>query len=68
MKQILTLTVNTGQDMFSREIYYYWPQIQLTKLLVNHRFSFAEWKYVVLFISNNYYIYIFEEIFWNICN
>jgi len=29
-------TVNTGQIMFSGEIYYYWPQIQLVK----HRLLF----------------------------
>jgi len=31
--------VNTGQAMFSGEIYYYWPLIQLTKSLVKHCFS-----------------------------
>jgi len=31
--------VNTGQIMFSGEIYYYWPQIQLTKSLVKHSFT-----------------------------
>jgi len=29
------LTVNTGQVLFSGEIYYYWPQIQLTKSSTN---------------------------------
>ena len=29
------ITVNTGPVMFSGEIYYYWPLIQLTKSLVN---------------------------------
>ena len=31
--------VNTGQVMFSGEIYYTDPLTQLTKLLVKHRFS-----------------------------
>ena len=35
IKKILKLTVTTGQVMFSGEIYYYWPQIQLTKSLEN---------------------------------
>jgi len=33
------LTVNTGPVMFSEEIYYTDPLIQLTKLLVKHSFS-----------------------------
>ena len=82
--KILKLTVNTGQVMFSREIYYYWPQFQLAKSLVKHRFplcsrniSMAE-KLIVCFQSKQvkyvgflYFsqlLYIFEEIFWNICN
>jgi len=32
------ITVNTGQFMFSGEIYYYWPQIQLAKSLIKPRF------------------------------
>jgi len=35
---LIRLTINTGQVMFSEEIYYYWPLIQLTKSLVKHRF------------------------------
>jgi len=38
-KKILKLTVNTGQVMFSGEIYYTDPLIQLTKSLVKHHFS-----------------------------
>ena len=37
-KKIIKLTVNTGQVMFSGEIFYYDPLIQLTKSLVKQRF------------------------------
>ena len=37
-KQILKLTVNTGQVMFSGEICYYWPLIQLTNRWQNIAF------------------------------
>ena len=38
MKKILKLTVNTGQVMFSGEIYYYWPLNSVDKSLVKHPF------------------------------
>jgi len=38
-KKIKKITVNTDQVMFSGEICYYWPLIQLTKSLGKHRFS-----------------------------
>jgi len=38
MKIIIKLTVNTGQTMFSEEIYYTETLIQLTKYLVKHSF------------------------------
>ena len=38
MKKILKLTVNTGQDIFSGEIFYYWPLYSVEKSLVKHRF------------------------------
>jgi len=37
--KILKLMLNTGQVMFSGEIYYYWPLNSVDKLLVKHRFS-----------------------------
>jgi len=37
MNKIIKLTVNTGPVMFSGEIYYTDPLIQLTKSLVKHR-------------------------------
>jgi len=66
--------------MFSGEIYYYWPINSVEKSLVKHRFSLhnllavmysrnipmtEKWKYVVFFISNNYYKYLkrYFEIF-----
>jgi len=39
-KKILKLTVNTGQVMFSGEIYYYWPLNSVDKSLVK-QFFFA---------------------------
>ena len=39
MKKTLKLTVNNGPAMFSGEICYTDPLIQLTKSLVKHRFS-----------------------------
>ena len=36
-KQILKLTVKTGQVMFSEEIYYYWHLNSVDKSLVKHR-------------------------------
>ena len=38
-KKILKLTLNTGQVMFSWEIYYYWPLNSVDKSLVKYRFS-----------------------------
>ena len=38
VKTILKLTVNTGQVMFSGEIYYYWPLNSVDKSLVKHHF------------------------------
>jgi len=38
-EKIIKFTVNTGPVMFSGEIYYTDPLIQLTKYLVKHRFS-----------------------------
>jgi len=38
-KKLLKLTVNTGQVMFSEDIYYYWSLNAVDKSLVKHRFS-----------------------------
>ena len=39
MKEILKLTVNTGQVMLSGKIYYYLPLNSVAKSLIKHRFS-----------------------------
>jgi len=40
LKQLKKITVNTGQVMFSGEIYFYWSLNSVGKSLVKHRFSF----------------------------
>jgi len=91
--------VNTGQVMFSEEIYYYWPLHSVDKSLVNIVFLciiycvtnavavmysrnipmaekrnclFSKQKsenyFYYLFLTTINLLYIFEKIFWKICN
>jgi len=54
MKKILKLTVNTGQVMFSGEIYYYWPLNSVDKSLVKHRFSLHILIYFEKNVTNDF--------------
>ena len=50
---MIKLKVNTGQVMFSGEIYYYWPLISVEKSLEKHRFSLHN---LLRYLRNSRYV------------